>query len=187
MENTLTKKLPPMLTGNDLEAALTIAPEYDPDIITQDPATRLMALNQLYKVFVPTRMAKEIYTRMYLSLLRSLQKKESKLAIQQYMENHKAIRQQQYSGIIGGSDSFTIIGTSGIGKSSAITRAIQLLIAEEVIEIKRPYSKIIPCVLVMYSIPYRSIPESMIPLISASVILLGLGLLTLVMEQALLL
>ena len=148
MENTLTKKLPPMLTGNDLEAALTIAPEYDPDIITQDPATRLMALNQLYKVFVPTRMAKEIYTRMYLSLLRSLQKKESKLAIQQYMENHKAIRQQQYSGIIGGSDSFTIIGTSGIGKSSAITRAIQLLTKEEVIEIKRPYSKIIPCVLV---------------------------------------
>ena len=53
MENTLTKKLPPMLTGNDLEAILTIAPEYDPDIITQDPATRLMALNQLYKVFVP--------------------------------------------------------------------------------------------------------------------------------------
>ena len=148
MENTLTKKLPPMLTGNDLEAVLTIAPEYDPDIITQDPATRLMALNQLYKVFVPTRMAKEIYTRMYLSLLRSLQKKESKLAIQQYMENHKAIRQQQYSGIIGGSDSFTIIGTSGIGKSSAITRAIQLLTKEEVIEIKRPYSKIIPCVLV---------------------------------------
>ena len=148
MENTLTKKLPPMLTGNDLEAALTIAPEYDPDIITQDPATRLMALNQLYKVFVPTRMAKEIYTRMYLSLLRSLQKKESKLAIQQYMENHKAIRQQQYSGIIGGSDSFTIIGTSGIGKSSAITRSIQLLTKEEIIEIKRPYSKIIPCVLV---------------------------------------
>ena len=148
MENTLTKKLPPMLTGSDLGAALTIAPEYDPDIISQDPATRLMALNQLYKVFVPTRMAKEIYTRMYLSLLRSLQKKESKLAIQQYMENHKAIRQQQYSGIIGGSDSFTIIGTSGIGKSSAITRAIQLLTAEEVIEIKRPYSKIIPCVLV---------------------------------------
>ena len=88
MENTLTKKLPPMLTGNDLEAALTIAPEYDPEIIHQDPAARLMALNQLYKVFVPTRMAKEIYTRMYLSLLRSLQKKESKLAIQGFLGNN---------------------------------------------------------------------------------------------------
>jgi hypothetical protein len=85
---------------------------------------------------------------MYLSLLRSLQKKESKLAVRQYSENHKGIRQQEYSGIIGGSDSFTIIGASGIGKSSSITRAVQLLTTEEIIEIKNPYSKIIPCVIV---------------------------------------
>ena len=148
MENVLVKALPPMLTGSALDDALSISPEYDPNITTQDAATRLMALNDLYKVFVPTKMAKEIYTRMYLSLLRSLQKKESKLAIQQYMENHKAVRQQTYNGIINGADSFTIIGTSGIGKSSSITRAIQLLTAEEIIEIQKPYSKIIPCVLI---------------------------------------
>lgn len=148
MENVLVKALPPMLTGSALDDALSILPEYDPNITTQDAATRLMALNDLYKVFVPTKMAKEIYTRMYLSLLRSLQKKESKLAIQQYMENHKAVRQQTYNGIINGADSFTIIGTSGIGKSSSITRAIQLLTAEEIIEIQKPYSKIIPCVLI---------------------------------------
>ena len=145
MENALVKKLPPMLTGRDLEQALAILPEYDPEITTQDAATRLVALNDLYKVFVPTRMAKEIYTRMYLSLLRSLQKKETKLAVQQYNENHKAFRQQTYNGIINGADSFTIIGASGLGKSSAITRAIQLLSAEEIIEIKKPYAKIIPC------------------------------------------
>ena len=145
MENALVKKLPPMLTGSDLEYALAILPQYDPEITTQDAATRLVALNDLYKVFVPTRMAKEIYTRMYLSLLRSLQKKETKLAVQQYNENHKAFRQQTYDGIINGADSFTIIGASGLGKSSAITRAIQLLSAEEVIEIQKPYTKLIPC------------------------------------------
>lgn len=148
MENILVKALPPMLTGSALDEALSILPEYDSNITTQDAATRLMALNDLYKVFVPTKMAKEIYTRMYLSLLRSLQKKETKLAIQQYNENSKAFRQQTYNGIINGADSFTIIGISGIGKSSAITRSIQLLTAEEIIEIKKPYSKIIPCVLV---------------------------------------
>lgn len=148
MENILVKALPPMLTGSALDEALSILPEYDPNITSQDAATRLMALNDLYKVFVPTKMAKEIYTRMYLSLLRSLQKKETKLAIQQYNENSKAFRQQTYNGIINGADSFTIIGISGIGKSSAITRSIQLLTAEEIIEIKKPYSKIIPCVLV---------------------------------------
>ena len=145
MENVLTKALPRMLTGAVLDEALSIFPEYDPNITDQDAATRLVALNDLYKVFVPTKMATEIYTRMYLSLLRSLQKKESKLAIQQYNENHKAFRQQSDTGIINGADSFTIIGASGLGKSSAITRAIQLLSAEEIIEIKKPYTKIIPC------------------------------------------
>lgn len=148
MDNALVKALPPMLTGSALDDALSILPEYDANISAQDAATRLVALNDLYKIFVPTKMAREIYTRMYLSLLRSLQKKESKLAIQQYIENHKAVRQQTYNGIINGADSFTIVGTSGIGKSSSITRAIQLLSAEEIIEIKKPYSKIIPCVIV---------------------------------------
>ena len=149
MDNlSFIKKLPPMLAGKRLEDALTILPDYDPEIVYENEAVRLMALSDMYRIFVPTQMAKEIYTRMYLSLLRSLEKKESKIAVKQFNENHKAVREQSYSGIIGGSDSFTIIGASGIGKSSAVTRAIQLLTAEEVIEIKKPFSKIIPCVLV---------------------------------------
>lgn len=149
MDNiSLVKKLPPMLSGNELEKALTILPEYAPGIVNEDAATRLIALSDMYRVFVPTQMSKEIYSKMYLSLLRSLQKKESKLAIRQYAENHKATRQQEYSGIIGGSDSFTIIGASGIGKSSSITRTVQLLTTEDIIEVKNPSSKIIPCVIV---------------------------------------
>ena len=149
MDNmSLVKKLPPMLSGSELEQALTILPEYDPGIVNENAAVRLIALSDMYKVFVPTQMSKEIYAKMYLSLLRSLQKKESKLAIRQYAENYKGIRLQEYSGIIGGSDSFTIIGVSGIGKSSSVTRTVQLLSEEEIIEIKNPYSKIIPCVIV---------------------------------------
>lgn len=149
MDNmNLVKKLPPMLSGSELQQALTILPEYDSCVINENAAARLIALSDMYKVFIPTQMSKEIYAKMYLSLLRSLQKKESKLAVRQYSENHKGIRQQEYSGIIGGSDSFTIIGASGIGKSSSITRAVQLLTTEEIIETKQPYSKIIPCVIV---------------------------------------
>ena len=149
MDNlNLVKKLPPMLTGLELEQALTILPEYDPGIKNENTAARLIALSDMYKVFVPTQMSKEIYAKMYLALLRSLQKKESKLAIRQYAENHRATRQQEYSGILGGSDSFTIIGQSGIGKSSSISRIVQLLTSEEIIEVKNPSTKIIPCVTV---------------------------------------
>ena len=56
--------------------------------------------------------------------------------------------QQEYSGIMGGSDSFTIIGASGIGKSSAISRAITLITENRVIEVENPYTKIIPCICV---------------------------------------
>jgi hypothetical protein len=49
---------------------------------------------------------------------------------------------------MGGSDSFTIIGASGIGKSSAISRAISLITANRTIETEYPYSVIIPCVCV---------------------------------------
>ena len=149
MDNmNLIRKLPPMLSGAELEQALSILPEYDPAIKNENEAMRLIALSELYKVFVPNQMSKEIYSKLYLALLRSLQKKEGKLRVKQSLENHKAIMQQEYSGILGGSDSFTIIGASGIGKSSAISRAVQLLTNEPIIEIDEPYGKIIPCVLV---------------------------------------
>ena len=78
---SLVKKLPPMLSGKNLEEALSILPEYDPEIKKENEAVRLVALSELYKVFVPNQMSKEIYSKLYLSLLRSLQKKESKLTV----------------------------------------------------------------------------------------------------------
>ncbi len=49
---------------------------------------------------------------------------------------------------MGGSDSFTIIGTSGIGKSSAISKAINLITENRVIEADNPYTNVVPCVTV---------------------------------------
>ena len=144
----LIKMLPPMLSGSELEDALAILPGYDPGIIDQDAATRLIALSDMYKVFVPNQMSKEIYSKLYLALLRSLQKKNGILRVKQSLENQKATLQQEYSGILGGSDSFTVLGVSGIGKSSAISRAVQLLSHDRIIETEEPYRKILPCVLV---------------------------------------
>ena len=149
MDNmSLVKKLPPMLSGSELEQALTILPKYDPAIANENEAMRLIALTDIYKVFVPNQMSREIYSKLYLALLRSLQKKEGKLRVKQGIANHQAIMQHEHNGILGGSDSFTIIGASGIGKSSAVSNAVQLVTKTPVIEIESPYSKILPCVLV---------------------------------------
>ena len=140
--------LPSMKSGDDLFSALEVLPEYDEVIREAEVPVRLMALSDLYRIYVPSQMSLEIYSKMYLALLRSLQKKGTKLAVQQKNQNYKAVIQQEYSGIMGGSDSFTIIGASGIGKSSAISRAITLITENRVIEVENPYTKIIPCICV---------------------------------------
>ena len=138
--------LPTMKSGNELLSALEVLPEYDTAICDADAPVRLMALSDLYRVYVPNQMSLEIYSKLYLALMRSLQKKGTTLAIQQRNQNYRVIVQQEYSGIMGGSDSFTIIGASGIGKSSAISRAITLITENRIIEVENPHTKIIPCI-----------------------------------------
>jgi len=144
----LLNALPPMLAGKELMNAMTILPEYSENVRWESDAIRLMALSNIYKVYVPSQMSQEIYSKLYLALLRSLQKKTTITAVKQQNENFKAIRQHEYTGILGGSDSFTIIGTSGIGKSSTISRAISLISCNGIIEVQEPYSRIIPCLVV---------------------------------------
>lgn len=147
------EKLPTMLSGEELKRKLEIRPFYDNRSRLKVKSERLMALNDIYSIYLPSVMSEEIYSKIYLAMLRSLQKKEGKLAVQQRNENGRRIRNingadHGYQGIIGGSDSFTIIGTSGIGKSSAINRAVSIATENRVIEMEEPFCKIIPVVMV---------------------------------------
>lgn len=141
-------RIPQIKAGKELVDALTILPLYDDSIRSADMGTRLIALSNIYQIYIPSQMSIEIYNKLYLALLRSLQKKESRLALQQRYENYKVANKQAFNGILGGSDSFTIIGTSGIGKSSSISRTVSLLTETPVIEASKPYIKVIPCLTV---------------------------------------
>ena len=146
--NNILSQLSEMKTGQDLISEMSVLPLYDENIRSQSTTSRLIALSELYNIYIPSPMSVEIYSKLYLALLRSLQKKSSKNARMQQNENYKSICRKECNGIIGGSDSFTITGSSGIGKSSAITRAIDLITAKGIIEVEKPYTKIIPCVIV---------------------------------------
>lgn len=139
--SNIIRALPPMKFGAELLAALEILPAYDNSICAAAAPFRLTALSDLYKVYVPNQMSTEIYSKLYLALLRSVQKKGTKLAVQQQCQNYRAIMKQESSGVMGGSDSFTIIGSSGIGKSSAISRAITLITENQIIEVDHPYTR----------------------------------------------
>ena len=160
MNRNFIENMPEMKSGQELISSLTVLPEYDDSIRNENQAIRLMQLSDLYRMYIPSSMSLEIYSKLYLALLRSLQKKGTQAAVRQKYENYKRIQNQDYRGIIGGSDSFTIIGTSGIGKSSAISRAIELITENKMIEIEEPYTKIIPCVIVQC--PFDSSVKSLL-------------------------
>ena len=67
-------------------------------------------------------------------------------SIRQLNESFKCIKQMSYEGVVGGSDSFTIIGSSGIGKSSAVSRAVSLITDKPFVEVEG--TKICPFVVV---------------------------------------
>lgn len=146
----LIYNLPPILSGERLISSLTVLPEYEPSIIHKSETERLMALSDIYRIYIPSKMSQEIYSKLYLSLMRSLQKKRTDpFVMQQQQNNFRMIQKKFYNGgIIGGSDSFSIIGNSGIGKSASIFRAIDLITDSAVIEFENPYAKVIPSLVV---------------------------------------
>lgn len=147
MDN-LMEKFPKMLSGDELKAELRVFPTYKEELRDSDKAKRLLALSNIYKIYIPSEMSVEIYHKLYMSVFMSLQKKGSLNAVRQYNENFKGMQKKKYRGVIGGSYSFTIIGSSGIGKSSSVERAIDVMQAVNIIEIQEPYTKITPCILV---------------------------------------
>lgn len=144
----LIKQMPEMLSGKELYEKLADIPAYDETIREKSQTERLMALSTLYDIYLPSEMSIEIYSKLYLALLRSLQKKGTHAAVKQLYQNHKTIMQRESRGIIGGSDSFSIVGCSGIGKSSAINRAISIITDNKMIEMQNPSVRIIPCLIV---------------------------------------
>ena len=146
--NDIINQLPKMIMGEDINTEMSILPTYNDNIRKEDTTIRLMALSDLYNIYIPSAMSTEIYCKLYLALIHSLKKKSGITAIYQRNENYKLMQKQPYNSIIGGSDSFSIIGCSGIGKSTAIIRAIDLIGKNGIIELKEPNTKIIPFVVV---------------------------------------
>ena len=146
--NDIITALPEMKSGNELISELSVLPYYDENIRSQNQAVRLTALSDLYNIYIPSQMSTEIYSKLYLSLLRSLQNKAGKNAVIQRNLNYKTMQNKVYSGVMGGADSWLISGCSGIGKSQAISRAIDLITANGIIETQQPFTKIIPCLVV---------------------------------------
>jgi len=142
--------LPPLLLGDELITAMTNLPHYDSSVRNRSASERLMLLSDIYKVFLPTSMATEIYQRIYLMTRMSLQRKGTAESVRLMNANYTWSHGGEYHGIATGASSATIIGISGVGKTSCVQSSINLL--GSIIEIENPCHKIIP--IVMVSCPF---------------------------------
>lgn len=152
MSIDFSKLLPPMLFGSELSEAMTCLPEYDSSVRTLPASERLMRLTDIYRVFVPTSMTTEIYHKLYMMVAMSLRQKGNIQSIQQLNANYRWSHGGEFHGVATGATSATIIGNSGIGKTSSIQYAVDLL--GPIITIDKPLHKVIP--VVMVSCPFDS-------------------------------
>jgi len=149
-ELDFASQLPPLLLGDELVTAMTNLPHYDSSVRNRSASERLMLLSDIYKVFIPTNMATEIYQRIYLMTRMSLQRKGTVESVRRMNANYTWSRGGEYHGIATGASSATVIGISGIGKTSCIQSSISLL--GNIIETENPYHKVIP--ILMVSCPF---------------------------------
>ena len=144
MEN-IANQLNDLLSGNDLLKALSSLPYLRTKLDSKKD--RLLALLDIYKIYIPNKTSVEIYNALYLSILNSLEKKETTEEVEliNSIGHSKSIKKY---GVIGGLDSFRITGLPGVGKSATISRIIDVICSSKVLINHRLKREIIPALVV---------------------------------------
>ena len=144
--NNLVSQLNKYYSGPELLEQLKVLPPYRNDLTTIPE--RLMALLDVYKIFIPNQTTIDIYNRLYLSLINSLDKKNTLLETQLANDNFRSIKGLKRYGVIGGMESFRITGTAGLGKTSSIQRCADVITGNKILVSNQPYKEIIPILFV---------------------------------------
>jgi len=84
--NEITSLIPEMRTGEKLMECMREYPNYSAVIREKSNEERLIALSDIYDIYIPSQMSVEIYHKLYMGLMRSLQKKGSMQAVHQQYE-----------------------------------------------------------------------------------------------------
>ncbi len=146
--NALIGALPRMLSGDELMRALKVMPEYDPGVCDRDEAMRLMKLSDLYDIYLPSAMSVEVYSKLYLALIRSLQKKGSRLAVSQYAEKLQGGETEGLQRHPGRLRQLHDHRHLRHRQEQRYLQGIRLISENRIIELEQPRTKIVPCVVV---------------------------------------
>ena len=86
MDNKIVSQLPSMKSEKEVYSELLNLPMYNGSICQSSATERLIALSDIYDIYIPSEMTYEIYSKLYLALLNSLKKKSTRAAVIQQGE-----------------------------------------------------------------------------------------------------
>ena len=144
MINEILSHIPNLMPKRKLFDELYYLSAYDKSICEKTDTERLIALSDIYDIYLPTDMTYEVYVKLYLGLLNSFKTK----CLREATNNSTELHNSQNKGVLGGLNSFTIIGESGLGKTTAIYKSIEVITQNRIIEIDEPYQKVVPILVV---------------------------------------
>ena len=122
--------IPKMLADKDLQLALENKPPFlNPK--TMSKVDRLIHTQDIFDIYIPNKMTFELYDSIYFLLIQACKRKEEGLNFHS-MNN----------------ESLLVCGDAGIGKTEAISRINEIMFGNNIIELSKPYLKVIPILIV---------------------------------------
>lgn len=124
--NPFIEALPPMLAGKNLIRALASIPPYSDNDRDCSTGERLQLLSSLYEYYQPLSMTIDLYCEVYTALQHCYGQYSMQRDAAALQNDYALMRGNASAASIGGGNSFSVIGVSGLGKSTALQRVLSL-------------------------------------------------------------
>ena len=124
--NPFIEALPPMLSGKDLIHALAVIPPYSDSDRDRSTGERLQLLSSLYEFYQPLSMTIDLYCEIYTAMQHCYGQYSVQSEAAAMQNGYSLMHGNALAASIGGGNSFSVVGVSGLGKSTALQRVLSL-------------------------------------------------------------
>lgn len=124
--NPYVEALPPMLAGQELIRALASVPLYSTSDRDRSTGERLQLLSALYEFYQPLTMTLDLYCEVYNAMQHCYGQYTPQREAASLQQGYAAMQGKAVAASIGGGNSFSVVGVSGLGKSTALQRVLSL-------------------------------------------------------------
>lgn len=124
--NPFIEALPPMLSGKDLIRALAVIPPYSDSDRDRSTGERLQLLSSLYEFYQPLSMTIDLYCEIYTAMQHCYGQYSVQSEAAAMQNGYSLMHGNALAASVGGGNSFSVIGVSGLGKSTALQRVLSL-------------------------------------------------------------